>query len=83
MGNVGKIILFHLYFQIHVMKSLCKPVKLTIIGNDAKEYSFLVKYGEDLRQDQRVEQLFGLMNNILTNDMNCNRRLLSTYVYQV
>lgn len=63
--------------------SLRKPVKLTILGNNAKEYSFLVKYGEDLRQDQRVEQLFGLMNNILTNDVNCSRRLLSIYIYQV
>lgn len=35
------------------MGSLRKPKRLTIHGSDEREYSFLVKAGEDLRQDQR------------------------------
>lgn len=39
--------------QVSVMGSLRKPKRLTIHGSDEREYSFLVKAGEDLRQDQR------------------------------
>lgn len=41
-----------------VMSSLRRPKKLTLFGNDEKEYKFLVKGGEDLRLDERVEQVF-------------------------
>lgn len=34
-----------------------KPKRLTIIGDNSKEYMFLVKGGEDLRHDQRIEQV--------------------------
>ena len=46
-------------------------------GNDEREYPFLVKGGEDLRMDQRVEQLFTLMNDVLSRDAACCRRHLS------
>lgn len=65
------------------MRSLRKPIKLTIIGNDAKEYSYLVKFGEDLRQDQRVEQLFYLMNDIFKSDYEPSLHHLSIITYQV
>lgn len=66
-----------------MMRSLRKPIKLTIIGNDAKEYSYLVKFGEDLRQDQRVEQLFYLMNDIFKNDYESSLHHISIITYQV
>ena len=34
-----------------------QPIKFTIRGDDEKDYDFLVKAGEDLRQDQRIEQV--------------------------
>jgi phosphatidylinositol kinase/protein kinase (PI-3 family) len=43
-------------------------------GNDEKEYPFLVKGGEDLRLDQRIEQLFRIMNDIFARDAACCRR---------
>ena len=39
------------------MNSICKPKRLTIWEDDKKEYMFLVKGEEDLRMDQRIEQV--------------------------
>jgi len=69
--------------QVKPMKSLRCPLLLTIFGSDAKEHKYLVKFGEDLRQDQRIEQLFNLMNKILDSDPTCRRRSLSIATYQV
>jgi DNA-dependent protein kinase catalytic subunit len=45
--------------------SLRKPIRLGMVGEDGRTYSFIVKAGEDLRQDQRVEQLFQICNDSL------------------
>ncbi|KAG1019202.1 hypothetical protein G6F26_010314 [Rhizopus arrhizus] len=44
--------------RILVMSSIRKPKRIRIYGTDEREYLFLVKGGEDLRLDQRIEQLF-------------------------
>ncbi|XP_017763674.1 PREDICTED: DNA-dependent protein kinase catalytic subunit-like [Eufriesea mexicana] len=69
--------------DVKVMQSLRKPIRITMIGNDAKDYHFLVKFGEDLRQDQRLQQLFTVMNKILHIDIACRQRQLSINTYQV
>ncbi|KAK3917413.1 DNA-dependent protein kinase catalytic subunit [Frankliniella fusca] len=66
-----------------VMSSIRKPVKLTIIGSDAQSRNFLVKYGEDLRQDERVQQLLGLMNGIFSNNHICRDGHLTVVTYKV
>ena len=43
--------------KILTMSSIRKPKRITIRGHDQKEYKFLVKGGEDLRQDQRIEKV--------------------------
>jgi len=70
-------------FQVELIRSLRCPLLLTIFGSDAREHKYLVKFGEDLRQDQRIEQLFNLMNKILDNDPTCRHRSLSIATYQV
>ncbi|KAF9944161.1 hypothetical protein BGZ65_012511 [Modicella reniformis] len=50
------------------MSSIRKPKKLCILGSDGREYQFLVRGGEDLRLDQRIQQLFALMNGIMRKD---------------
>nr|XP_006812077.1 PREDICTED: DNA-dependent protein kinase catalytic subunit-like [Saccoglossus kowalevskii] len=69
--------------KVKVMSSLRKPKRLTIRGNDEKEHNFLVKGGEDLRLDQRIEQLFGIMNDILALDAACSQRSLKLVTYEV
>ena len=65
------------------MSSLRVPKRVTIRGNDEKEYMFLVKGGEDLRQDQRIEQLFAIMNEIFVEDAACRQQNLQLRTYQV
>jgi len=65
------------------MSSLRKPKRVTLLGDDEKEYMFLVKGGEDLRLDQRIEQLYCVMNDILKEDAACSRRGLYLRTYQV
>ncbi|KAI8075324.1 hypothetical protein BC940DRAFT_249003 [Gongronella butleri] len=54
--------------RLLVMSSLRKPKRLCIYGTDGKEYPFLVKGGEDLRLDQRIQQLFGVMNELIRKE---------------
>ncbi|XP_070603834.1 DNA-dependent protein kinase catalytic subunit [Erythrolamprus reginae] len=69
--------------RIKVMQSIRKPKRIVIRGNDEREYPFLVKGGEDLRQDQRIEQLFEIMNTILSRDAACSQRNMQIKTYQV
>jgi len=47
------------------MASLRKPKRLGLLGSDEKTHRFLVKGGEDLRNDERIEQLLTCMNGLL------------------
>ncbi|XP_077348787.1 DNA-dependent protein kinase catalytic subunit isoform X2 [Lithobates pipiens] len=69
--------------RVKVMSSIRKPKRLVIRGNDERDYPFLVKGGEDLRQDQRIEQLFDVMNIILSQDAACSQRYMQIKTYQV
>ncbi|XP_077022849.1 DNA-dependent protein kinase catalytic subunit isoform X2 [Tamandua tetradactyla] len=69
--------------RIRVMPSMRKPKRIVIRGHDEREYPFLVKGGEDLRQDQRIEQLFEVMNIILSHDAACSQRDMQLKTYQV
>ncbi|XP_063779765.1 DNA-dependent protein kinase catalytic subunit [Pseudophryne corroboree] len=69
--------------RVTVMSSLRKPKRIVIRGNDEKDHAFLVKGGEDLRQDQRIEQLFDIMNIILSQDAACSQRCMQIKTYQV
>jgi serine/threonine-protein kinase mTOR len=66
--------------SLQVITSKQRPRKLTIKGSNGKEYMFLLKGHEDLRQDERVMQLFGLVNTLLINDPDTFRRNLTIQV---
>lgn len=69
--------------KILVMGSLRRPKRLKIHGNDEKDYPYLVKGGEDLRLDQRVQQLFSVMNEIFVHTPATCKRRLAIKTYQV
>ncbi|CAG5895668.1 unnamed protein product [Menidia menidia] len=69
--------------RVKVMSSIRRPKRLVIRGDDERDHPFLVKGGEDLRQDQRIEQLFSVMNILLSHDTACTRRGLQLRTYQV
>ncbi|XP_044195297.1 DNA-dependent protein kinase catalytic subunit [Thunnus albacares] len=69
--------------RVKVMSSIRRPKRLIIRGDDERDHPFLVKGGEDLRQDQRIEQLFAVMNILLSHDTTCTHRGLQLRTYQV
>lgn len=54
--------------EMTVMPSKQRPRKLAILGSDGVQYKYLLKGHEDLRLDERVMQLFGLVNALLQAD---------------
>nr|XP_009395017.1 PREDICTED: serine/threonine-protein kinase TOR [Musa acuminata subsp. malaccensis] len=69
--------------QLIVITSKQRPRKLTIHGSDGEDYAFLLKGHEDLRQDERVMQLFGLVNTLLENSRKTAEKDLSIQRYAV
>ena len=60
-----------------VIPSKQRPRKMALKGSDGVTYSYLLKGHEDIRQDERVMQLFGLVNTLLNNDADSFKRHLS------
>ena len=69
--------------ELLVMASLRKPKRITAHCSDQQERRFLVKGGEDLRCDQRVQQVFSAMNGVLARDPAAAARALSLRTYTV
>ncbi|KAL4502183.1 hypothetical protein ABPG72_000418 [Tetrahymena utriculariae] len=69
--------------QILTLQSIRRPKRLCIYGSDEKCYKFLVKGIEDLRLDQRIEQLFQVMNNIFEYDPQCQSKELSLSTFNI
>ncbi|KAJ1958371.1 phosphatidylinositol kinase- protein kinase tor1, partial [Dipsacomyces acuminosporus] len=59
------------------------PRRVNIYGSDGNKYTFVLKGHEDLRQDERVMQLFGLINSLLSRDAQTARRSLTIERYPV
>ncbi|EME41618.1 hypothetical protein DOTSEDRAFT_73886 [Dothistroma septosporum NZE10] len=64
-----------------VISSKQRPRKLTMVGSDGVKYDFIIKGHEDIRQDERVMQLFGLVNTLLSTDPECLKRHLNIQRY--
>ncbi|KAF2178863.1 hypothetical protein K469DRAFT_731449 [Zopfia rhizophila CBS 207.26] len=64
-----------------VIQSKQRPRKLEMRGSDGKTHTHILKGHEDIRQDERVMQLFGLCNTLLMNDTECRKRHLNIQRY--
>ena len=69
--------------QLNLFNTKQHPRQMKMIGTDSKEYKFLLKGHEDLRQDERVMQLFDLVNTILAKDNNTSKKQLFINTYSV
>ena len=69
--------------RLKVFTSKQQPIEIKMYGSDGKSYSFINKYGEDLRQDQRIQQVLDLMSRQLAMDKNCKQNHLKIQTYQV
>ncbi|KAJ2807852.1 phosphatidylinositol kinase- protein kinase tor1 [Coemansia guatemalensis] len=63
--------------ELYVYPSKQHPRRIYIYGSDGNKYTFLLKGREDLRQDERVMQLFGLVNSLLARDNETSRRSMA------
>ena len=66
-----------------ILGSIRRPKRLGIHGSNEKEYLVLVKGGEDLRLDQRIQQIFAIMNEIFHSDPVCGGLGLNLKTYNV
>ncbi|KAG0243175.1 armadillo-type protein [Mortierella sp. GBAus27b] len=68
---------------LNVLSTKQRPRRLTMRGSDGRDYTFLLKGHEDMRQDERVMQLFGLVNTLLAADPETFKRHLSIIQFSV
>ncbi|KAG8529931.1 uncharacterized protein KY384_005412 [Bacidia gigantensis] len=66
---------------VAIIPSKQRPRRLTVRGSDGKGYDFCLKGHEDIRQDERVMQLFGLVNTLLSHDSESFKRHLNIQPY--
>jgi len=69
--------------SVQVITSKQRPRKIILRGSDGKDYVFLLKGHEDLRQDERVMQLFGLVNALLERDRQTKKHDLRIQRYAI
>lgn len=69
--------------DVSILKSLRNPIKINCICSDGKTYSFLIKYGEDLRQDERIQHVHELMSAQMHLNKCCSQQKLSLHSYRV
>jgi len=65
------------------LASIRRPKRVSVLGSNEKVYMLLVKGGEDVRLDQRVEELFELVNRIFMNHPETNKKQLSISRFEV
>ncbi|KAJ1639517.1 hypothetical protein T492DRAFT_935642 [Pavlovales sp. CCMP2436] len=69
--------------RMETMTSIRKPKCVTVRCSDQLDRKLLVKGGEDLRLDQRLQQLFRTMNRVLERDGACASRGMRVGTYAV
>ena len=81
--TVGKPVIKISYFDpiFNVISSKQRPRKFSVRGSDGKDYQYVLKGHEDIRQDSLVMQLFGLVNTLLEYDPECFQRHLDIQRY--
>ncbi|KAJ3417524.1 hypothetical protein HDV05_003388 [Chytridiales sp. JEL 0842] len=68
---------------IQVLPSKTKPKKVVLKGSNGANYTFLFKGHEDLRLDERVQQLLKAMNEMLLSDKTTRSRNLRARTFSV
>jgi hypothetical protein len=69
--------------NVLILRSIRKPKRIGIHGSDEKLYHVMIKGGEDLRLDQRIQQVFTVMNRIFQSSPECARSNLSLKTFEI
>merc|ERR1739842_152327 len=81
--NTNLIQISYVQASLQILSSKQRPRKLCIRGSIGRDFMFLLKGHEDLRQDERVMQLFGLVNTLLIGNPDTFRRNLTIQRFAV
>ncbi|CAL4086221.1 unnamed protein product, partial [Meganyctiphanes norvegica] len=81
--NSSLIQISYVQASLQILSSKQRPRKLCIRGSIGRDFMFLLKGHEDLRQDERVMQLFGLVNTLLIGNPDTFRRNLTIQRFAV
>ena len=69
--------------EAQVFASKQRPKKITFRGSDGRDYQFIAKGSEDLRQDERVQRLFRSMDRLLAQNPESRGRGLQMRTFHV
>lgn len=69
--------------QVTILESMQRPRKVYIIGTDMRKYSILCKPNDDLRKDGKLMEFATVMDRLLRNDFESEKRDLSITSYAV
>ena len=69
--------------EVQIFDSKQRPKKITLRGSDGREYQFIAKGGEDLRQDERIQRLYRAMNGLLSSFAESRGRGLRLRTFHV
>jgi len=71
----GSVVRIHSFSsRIDILTSKQRPRILNALGTDGRSYKYLLKGNEDLKQDERVMQLFKLVNSVIADSVASRRR---------
>lgn len=68
---------------VEVLPSLQQPKKISVQGSDGKVYAILCKPKDDLRKDNRLMEVNGIINKCLMKDADARWRQLHIRTYAV
>ncbi|KAJ3024134.1 UNVERIFIED_CONTAM: hypothetical protein HDU68_008315 [Siphonaria sp. JEL0065] len=68
---------------VRVLPTKTKPKKIELITSDGQLLPFLFKGLEDLRLDERIQQVLKVANNLLKTDKRARLRSLSSRTYDI
>ena len=79
--NIKPITIKQIDKYLYILDSKQHPRKISMIGTNNKEYIYLLKGHDDLRQDERVIQIFNLVNLIMSKEKKTSnlQSLISIY----
>uniref|UniRef100_A0A6B2KZH9 non-specific serine/threonine protein kinase n=1 Tax=Arcella intermedia TaxID=1963864 RepID=A0A6B2KZH9_9EUKA len=81
--NLPVVNISHFDPVLKIIPSKQRPRRMLLFGSDGLDWTFLLKGHEDLRQDERVMQLFGLVNMLLKKDGRTHKFDLDISRYRV
>ncbi|KAJ3395408.1 hypothetical protein HDU92_005932, partial [Lobulomyces angularis] len=82
-GKSDNIVKIKAFSSLLTLATKTKPKKLSLLGNDGKEYSYLLKGLEDLHLDERIMQFISTVNTFLTTDKQFSKKKLSAATYSI